>query len=350
MRLNWSGRVTIGSSTNINSGVMERASELTGMCGCVLEVRDGVCEAPFATVVSGIEAGSVASARPAGSQAVTSSDMLPQDAEGVLVRVTGAAQPLCISLTGSGRCSVAVEVEEGGNAELIFLVSDAASADRVFSVGRGASLRIREIVCASEDVFLSSKFRLEEGARSETVSVELGSGAAQMKYIASLEGRLSEAVHAGLFMAGDGERKAVDIRIEHLVPDCRSDVLIKGVASGTGHGSFEGMVYVAQDAQHTEAYQQSRNLIMGGRARIVTSPQLEIYADDVRCSHGATVGQMNDEAVYYMRQRGLSEAEARGLQLTGFVNDVISRLGEGEFADKVVAAAAEKIGRLQNAV
>ena len=89
---------------------------------------------------------------------------------------------------------------------------------------------------------------------------------------------------------------------------------------------------------------------MGGRARILTSPQLEIYADDVKCSHGATVGQMNDEAVYYMRQRGLSEAEAKGLQLTGFVNEVVARIPEGALAERVlVEAAAEKIVRLQQA-
>ena len=110
------------------------------------------------------------------------------------------------------------------------------------------------------------------------------------------------------------------------------------------------MVYVAQDAQRTEAYQQSRNLLMGDRARIVTSPRLEIYTDDVRCSHGATVGQMDDDAVYYMRQRGLSEAEARGLQLTGFVNDVVSRLGEGPLAAAVLAMAEEKIAELQQGV
>lgn len=76
-------------------------------------------------------------------------------------------------------------------------------------------------------------------------------------------------------MAADGECKELDVRVEHLVPDCHSDVLMKGVASGTGYGSFDGMVYVAQDAQRTEAYQQSRNLLMGDRARIVTSPGLK---------------------------------------------------------------------------
>ena len=185
--------------------------------------------------------------------------------------------------------------------------------------------------------------------RAELVTVELGEGEAALAYDTLLEGRGAEAVQAAIFMAGDGERKSVKVRVEHRVSDCRSDVSVKGVASGTGFGSFDGMVYVAQDAQHTEAYQQSRNLVLGGRARILTSPQLEIYADDVKCSHGATVGQMSDEAIYYMRQRGLSEAEAKGLQLTGFVNEVVSRIADGALAGRILDAASENIVRLQQA-
>ena len=222
------------------------------------------------------------------------------DAAGVTVHIPDglqAAEPLCLSFGGRGSCRVEVVAGKDSAAELLFLLSDGASVVRNTVVQEGASLRMREVV------------------------------------LLAAEGSVSGSV-----------------RLEHLVPDCHSDVLMKGVASGTGYGSFDGMVYVAQDAQRTEAYQQSRNLLMGDRARIVTSPRLEIYADDVRCSHGATVGQMDDDAVYYMRQRGLSEAEARGLQLTGFVNDVVSRLGEGPLAAAVLAMAEEKIAELQQGV
>ena len=82
------------------------------------------------------------------------------------------------------------------------------------------------------------------------------------------------------------------------------------------------MVYVAPDAQRTDSVQSSRNITVG-EARIETMPQLEIYADDVKCSHGATVGQMNDDAILYMRQRGLSLADAKRLQIEGFVDDVV---------------------------
>ena len=106
--------------------------------------------------------------------------------------------------------------------------------------------------------------------------------------------------------------------------DCRSNSLIKGISSDRATGEFRGLVYVAQDAQRTDAQQQNRNIELDN-SHIVALPQLEIYADDVRCSHGSTVGYSNPEAIFYMRQRGISEADARRMQIEGFVQDVVSR-------------------------
>lgn len=302
---------------------MERASELVKTAGTLC--------------VSGRENGSRRT--PSGTEIRT---------EGGVLTVTVPAavaenEPIVV---GAGCCDrMEVSVGEGASVSLCLAVEE-GDVRRTFAVGTNASLRIAEVV-TGRAATAASETRLAEGARAELVTVELGDGEASLRYDNLLEGRGAEVMQSVIFMAADGERKEVKVRVEHRVPDCRSDVSVKGVASGTGFGSFDGMVYVAQDAQHTEAYQQSRNLVMGGRARILTSPQLEIYADDVKCSHGATVGQMNDEAIYYMRQRGLSEAEAKGLQLTGFVNEVVARMADGALAERVLEAAAEKIGRLQ---
>ncbi|MDE5636855.1 MAG: SufD family Fe-S cluster assembly protein, partial [Alistipes sp.] len=113
-----------------------------------------------------------------------------------------------------------------------------------------------------------------------------------------------------------------------------------------GEGRFEGMVYVAPDAQRTDARQTSRNLTLGDEARITTLPQLEIYADDVKCSHGATVGQMDSDAVLYMRQRGLSEDAARRLQIEGFVADVVMRCAVEEAGEALLAELNAKLERL----
>ena len=132
----------------------------------------------------------------------------------------------------------------------------------------------------------------------------------------------------GLFVAGTGDRCRIKNEVRHNVPDCVSNQVVKGIADGEGYGLFDGLVYVAPDAQHTEAYQQSRNVLLAPTARIQTQPQLEIYADEVKCSHGATVGQMNEEQIYYMRQRGLSEDDARRLQLGGFVQEIVDKVSD----------------------
>ena len=303
---------------------MERASELMKTAGTV--------------IAAGEESG--LGRRASGAEIRATDGMLTVTVPAGAVE----AEPIVI---GAGYGRVEVTIGEGASAAFCFATEE-GETHRRFAVGANGSLRIAEVV-TGRAVRAASETRLADGARAELVTVELGEGEAALAYDTLLEGRSAEAVQAAIFMAGDGERKSVKVRVEHRVSDCRSDVSVKGVASGTGFGSFDGMVYVAQDAQHTEAYQQSRNLVLGGRARILTSPQLEIYADDVKCSHGATVGQMSDEAIYYMRQRGLSEAEAKGLQLTGFVNEVVSRIADGALAGRILEAASEKIVRLQQA-
>ncbi|MBR0331154.1 MAG: SufD family Fe-S cluster assembly protein [Alistipes sp.] len=118
------------------------------------------------------------------------------------------------------------------------------------------------------------------------------------------------------------------------------------LAGGKAVGRFEGMVYVAQDAQRTDAGQQNRNMLLSPTARIETMPQLEIYADDVKCSHGATVGQMDNEAIYYMRQRGLNEQQARALQIRGFAAEVLMHCGVEPLCEAMLEEMEQKIERL----
>ena len=150
----------------------------------------------------------------------------------------------------------------------------------------------------------------------------------------------------GVFLAGGEEHCVVKLRTNHNVPDCRSNSYIKGVAGGSARGEFCGLVYVAPDAQHTDAQQQNRNILLSETAHIATQPQLEIYADDVKCSHGATVGQMDSEAVLYMRQRGLSEVQARRLQIEGFVGDVVRRCGVEPLCETMMEAVRAKMEKL----
>ena len=149
-----------------------------------------------------------------------------------------------------------------------------------------------------------------------------------------------------LYLCSGEEHCDINMAVRHLAPDCRSYSLVKGAAAGTAVGSFAGMVYVAQDAQHTDAQQQSRNLLLSDTARIYAQPQLEIYADDVKCTHGATVGQLDDEAIYYMRQRGLSEQQARRLQIEGFAYDVVQHCGCPNMCRYISELTAQKLERM----
>lgn len=215
-------------------------------------------------------------------------------------------------------------------------------------VGERADVHLSEVCDFPRGhYFLSGSYvRQEAGSRCEIHTVDLGKGAARLDYTADLKGREAESRLYGLYLHGAEERCDVAVTVNHLVPDCRSYELVKGVAAGEATGSFTGRVYVAQDAQRTDAFQQSRNLLLSPSAHIYTRPQLEIYADDVKCSHGATVGQLDAEAIYYMRQRGIGLEEARRLQLHGFLNDVISHCCCEDFCDWMTAQAERKIATI----
>ncbi len=123
--------------------------------------------------------------------------------------------------------------------------------------------------------------------------------------------------------------------INHAVPNCKSRELYKYVLDDSSRGAFAGKVLVAKDAQKTEAFQTNKNICITREARMNTKPQLEIYADDVKCSHGATVGQLNDEALFYLRSRGIPEAEARMLLMFAFVDDVIEHINLPALKDNI---------------
>jgi Fe-S cluster assembly protein SufD len=156
----------------------------------------------------------------------------------------------------------------------------------------------------------------------------------------------AEAELYGLYISSNNQIADIELRMNHTAPECRSNQLVKGIAAGEGIGVFTGMVFVDKEAQKTDATQQNRNLQLDDTARIYTRPQLEIYADDVKCGHGATVGRLNEEEIYYMRQRGISEDTARRMQMQGFAADIIDRSHSAAFREYVSAKVEERIDSL----
>jgi len=169
---------------------------------------------------------------------------------------------------------------------------------------------------------------------------------ANVSYRIDLDGAFARSELDGLFLAADKEHCEVGVRVSHNVPDCSSRSLVKGVAGGEATGAFQGLVYVAPGAQRTDAQQTSRNVELSTGARIVAKPQLEIYADDVKCTHGATVGQMDDEAILYMRQRGLSEQQARRLQMEGFVAAIAAHCAVEPLCEELYRRIVAKLERM----
>ena len=145
-----------------------------------------------------------------------------------------------------------------------------------------------------------------------------------------LVGPGAEAHIKALYLCKATEKVRFRIVMHHKAPGCKSTQLINGIAGGQADVRFDGTIVVAPDAQQTEAYQENHNIVLTEDAKVVTKPQLEIYADDVKCSHGATVGQLNADELFYMRSRGIPEAEARTLQMLSFLSPVIPEGREEE--------------------
>ncbi len=142
----------------------------------------------------------------------------------------------------------------------------------------------------------------------------------------------------GLYLAGKRQHVDHQTRIDHAEPHATSNQLYKGILDGAARAVFSGTVHVREDAQKTDAKQMNRNLLLSPRTEVDTKPQLEIYADDVKCSHGATVGQLDPVELFYLRSRGLDEHDARQLLIHAFANDLVDRVADDAVRDYVYRA------------
>ena len=132
----------------------------------------------------------------------------------------------------------------------------------------------------------------------------------------------------GLYLSPHSEQVKFDFTVRHLVGGSHSSQIFRGIVGGSARAEFDGLVYVAKDAQKTEAFQENHSILLSEGAIAESHPQLEIYADDVKCSHGATTGYLNPDELFYLRSRGIPEAEARKMQMISFVSPVIAHLPE----------------------
>lgn len=147
----------------------------------------------------------------------------------------------------------------------------------------------------------------------------------------------------GLFMAGGRQHMDYHTCIDHAKPNGTSQEIYKGILDGRARGVFNGRVKVHPDAQKTDAHQSNKNLLLSRDAEIDTKPELEIYADDVKCSHGATVGQLDEHTLYYLRSRGIGESQARALLTYGFARDILERVDLVPLKNKLTDELLERM-------
>lgn len=163
-------------------------------------------------------------------------------------------------------------------------------------------------------------------SRYESFSFATGARLSRTNVYTTLAGDAAEAVLNGLYMVDGAQHVDHQTRIEHVAPNCPSHELYKGILDGRSHGVFNGKVYVHPEAQKTDGKQSNNNLLLSDQAKIDTKPQLEIFADDVKCTHGATVGRLDETALFYMRSRGIGMSMARRLLTYAFAADVLEKI------------------------
>lgn len=221
-------------------------------------------------------------------------------------------------------------------ARLDMLVCDHATAGIDFFanrlteivVGQNACLNYYALESTGNDTNDNEQMFVEQAAGSQTVInlVALHNGRSRRHIDISLNGEQANTWLGGIVIRHDRQQTDITTTIRHHVPRCTSQELFKYILDDEAEGAFAGRILVEKDAQHTEAYQTNRNICLTKQARMHAKPQLEIYADDVKCGHGATTGQIDENALFYMRTRGIGADEARMLLLLAFAADVLDKI------------------------
>jgi Fe-S cluster assembly protein SufD len=198
-------------------------------------------------------------------------------------------------------------------------------------LGRGAFYQSAQRTLAARDSSL------------DTLNVSLGATTTRVDLNARLLGPGAESDMFGLYFGDGNQHFDHNTSQDHLAPAAKSDLLYKGALDGESRAIFRGIIRVAKHAQQTDAYQTNRNLILSEKARADSLPNLEIEADDVKCSHGASVGQLDEESLFYLMSRGMSHEQAERLVVLGFLGEVLQRLPLGGVVEKVTRVIEEKL-------
>jgi Fe-S cluster assembly protein SufD len=196
------------------------------------------------------------------------------------------------------------------------------------SLGEGARVDHYKIQRESEKSFHvgTTQIRQARDSQLHSFSFAVGGSLARTNIYTTLDGNAATCTLNGLYLADGAQHIDNQTSIEHIAPNCPSHEIYKGVLDGRSHGVFNGKVYVHPEAQKTDGKQSNNNLLLSPTARVDTKPQLEIFADDVKCTHGATVGRLDELAMFYLNSRGIGAETARTLLTYAFAADVLETI------------------------
>ncbi|HET9721054.1 MAG TPA: Fe-S cluster assembly protein SufD [Solirubrobacteraceae bacterium] len=272
--------------------------------------------------------------------------------DGKTLRITGTVtEPIQLAtLVPEGALAnqqLTVIVEDGAQAE----VWERWTGDGVLNVatelrvGSGANLRYIALQDLSEDAWIFGAQRAEVGrdARLDWVALGFGSKSGHLLMSTRLVGEGAEARVTGAYATHGLQHIDFDTTQEHAAPNTFSDLAFRGVLAGRSSAVWKGNIIVDPGAQKTDAFQESRNLLLSKRAHADAIPGLEIQANDVRCTHAAAVAQVDPEQLFYLRSRGLPEADAKRLVIEGFLAALVERFEEGRVREELAGALERRL-------
>ncbi|MFL5901664.1 MAG: Fe-S cluster assembly protein SufD [Solirubrobacterales bacterium] len=216
------------------------------------------------------------------------------------------------------------------------------------SIGQGATLRYVNTQDISESawIFATQRAQVERDGRLDWAALGFGSARGKVRMETKLAGPGSEARVTGGYAGGAGQHLDYDTTQEHAAPNTNSDLAFRGVLAAGATAVWRGMIRVDPGAQQTDAFQESRNLLLSTEAHADAIPGLEIEADDVRCTHAAAVAQIDRDQLFYLTSRGLDPAEAKSLIIEGFLESLVERLAEGPVREEVSAALERRLAEI----
>ena len=218
------------------------------------------------------------------------------------------------------------EVFVGQNAQL--------ELNYVQEIGEGNLMTTTEVECQRDSTFTTNCIQLSGSLIRNNLNIRL-------------KGENIETHLNGFYMLNGKELFDNHTLVDHLVPHCESNEIYRGILAGKSTGVFNGKVFVHRDAQKTNGYQSNNNILLSDDATMNSKPELEIYADDVRCSHGSTTGQLDEDAVFYLRARGLDEFGATALLLTAFASDVLNAISSESLREELEQKIQNKLKEMQ---